>query len=362
MKHIVFTVTNDLNYDQRMQRICSTLTESGYTATLVGFVKKHSLPTAQKNFHQERIQVFFKKGKLFFIEYNIRLFFRLLMRRYDVYCAIDLDTVMPVLFNARLKRKPCVYDAHEFYEELPELEGRPAIKAFWKCVARICLPHIKYNYTVSQSIADALTKKYRQPYAVIRNVPRLRPVSNFSRGEHNQIIYQGALNKGRGLEALIDAMEMVNARLIIAGEGDLSEDIRRLAATKTYTDRIHFTGLLEPAELKKMTLQANVGINLIAPMGLSYYYSLSNKFFDYIHAGIPQIAMDFPEYKLINDRFHIAILISALTKEKIAEAINALLNDESLYKTLAENTKSAMLEFNWNAEQQKLLDFYSHVQ
>lgn len=361
LTHIVFTVTNDLNYDQRMQRISSTLADNRYKVTLVGFNKKNSQPVINQNFDQQRITVLFKKGKLFFIEYNIRLFFWLLFRNFDIYGAIDLDTVMPVFINAKLKGKICVYDAHEFYEELPELVDRPVIQKFWKTVAKIFLSRIKNNYTVSQSIADALSDKYKQPYSVIRNVPILQKESSEQHAKQNQILYQGALNKGRGLEELIDAMEMINADLIIAGEGDLSNEIRAFAAGKNYSHRIHFTGLLSPEALKEKTLQAKVGVNLVAHLGLSYYYSLSNKFFDYIQAGIPQVTMDFPEYRLINSKYNIAILIDSLSAEKIAEAVNALLNNTTLYNTLSENTESAKQELNWSNEQKKLLEFYKHV-
>ncbi len=131
MKKIVFTVTNDLTYDQRMQRICKSLTDAGYDVTLVGFFKKRSIKLIQKSFQQHRIHVFFKKGKLFFFEYNLKLFFWLLLKKFDIYCGIDLDTLIPVYLNAKIKSKPCVYDAHEYYTQLPEVIHRRYINHFW---------------------------------------------------------------------------------------------------------------------------------------------------------------------------------------------------------------------------------------
>lgn len=361
LKHIVFTVTNDLNYDQRMQRICTTLVQAGYDITLVGFIKKRSVPLQQQAYKQHRIFVFFKTGKLFFLEYNMRLFFYLLWKRFDIYGPVDLDTILPGAIIAKLKNKPVVYDAHEYYEELPEVIDRPLIQKFWKLVARVTLPHIKYNYTVSQSIADDLSKKYKQPYAVIRNVPELKTSSIDHQQKQHIILYQGAINKGRGLEQLIDAMENIDAKLVIAGEGDLSAEIREKAAGKYYSDKIEFAGMLNPETLKKKTQSAMVGINLVAPIGLSYYYSLSNKFFDYIHAGIPQITMDFPEYARINDQYQIAVLIKELRSEEISEAILSLISNSQLYDQLVANTQRAKLDLNWGVEQQKLIEFYQHV-
>lgn len=89
MKRIVFTVTNDLNYDQRMIRICTSLSTAGYDVTLVGRKLKSSLPLQQKPFKQKRITVPFEKGKLFYATYNTCLFFYLLFKKADLVCAID---------------------------------------------------------------------------------------------------------------------------------------------------------------------------------------------------------------------------------------------------------------------------------
>ena len=95
MKHIYFTVTNDLSYDQRMHRICHSLAANGYLVTLVGRRLKTSLPLPSKSFEQKRLSCFFNKGFLFYLEYNTRLFFYLLGKRMDTVCAIDLDTILP---------------------------------------------------------------------------------------------------------------------------------------------------------------------------------------------------------------------------------------------------------------------------
>ncbi|HJS53916.1 MAG TPA: hypothetical protein VJ765_05210, partial [Chitinophagaceae bacterium] len=95
MKKIIFTVTNELTYDQRMQRICSTLAGAGYDVLLVGRKLKTSPPLSNKHYGQRRLNCCFKKGKLFYTEFNIRLFFFLLFKKMDCICAIDLDTILP---------------------------------------------------------------------------------------------------------------------------------------------------------------------------------------------------------------------------------------------------------------------------
>lgn len=362
MKKIVFLVTNDLTYDQRMQRICSTLADNGYAVTLVGFLKKRSVKTIPGNFKQVRLHVFFKKGKLFYVEYNFRLFWWLLFHSFDIYCGIDLDTLLPAFIISRLKRKICVYDAHEYFTELPEIIHRPLIRKFWTSLEKFLLPRIKYNYTVGNAIAQVLSEKYKQKFEVIRNVPVLNDAAEAETSVQNYILYQGALNQGRGLENLMLAMKDVEADLYLAGEGDLSRELRAFAAQLPHAKKIRFLGYIRPAALKQYTQQAKLGINLVENRGLSYYYSLSNKFFDYIHAGKPQVSMNFPEYRQLNDEYHVALLIDEPVPDAISNAINQLLNNHELYQKLCQHTLRAKNDLNWQKERIKLIQFYAGIE
>src|ERR1700704_1922409 len=95
MPRIIFTVINDLTYDQRMHRICNSLADAGYDVLLVGRKLSSSTPLKQEKFQQRRLKLHFTRGKLFYIEYNIRLFFFLLFKKFDIICGIDLDTILP---------------------------------------------------------------------------------------------------------------------------------------------------------------------------------------------------------------------------------------------------------------------------
>jgi hypothetical protein len=83
-KRLVFTVTNDLSYDQRMNRICTSLANAGYDVTLIGRKLADSINLDKKIFRQKRLTCIFNKGKAFYIEYNIRLFFYLLFIKSDL--------------------------------------------------------------------------------------------------------------------------------------------------------------------------------------------------------------------------------------------------------------------------------------
>ena len=117
-------------------------------------------------------------------------------------------------------------------------------------------------------------------------------------------------------------------------------------------------GMIAPNELPNITAQADIGLNLLKNKGLNYYYSLANKTFDYIQAGIPAIHMDFPEYKIINDQYNIGALISDLDEKSIISAISEIKKSEK-YEELSQNCRLAANELNWENEEQKLISFYN---
>ena len=146
-RKILFTVTNDLSYDQRMIRIATTLAQNGFDVSLIGRIKKQSISLGNEPFQQKRLGVFFSKGKLFYLEYNLRLFFFLLKNRFDIVGSVDLDTLLPCFLVAKIKRKPIVFDAHEYFTEVPEVVNRPFTKGIWKLVGKLIIPRLKYAYT-----------------------------------------------------------------------------------------------------------------------------------------------------------------------------------------------------------------------
>lgn len=367
---LVFTVTNDLCYDQRMQRICTTLCAEGHEVTLVGRFRKTSPLLPAADYRQVRLLCWFEKGKLFYLEYNLRLFCWLLLQKsFDVYTGIDLDTLMPCLGVARLKGKKCYYDAHEYFSEVPEVVERPLIKRIWEMVARVCIPRVDRAYTVGPALAQIFQQRYGIPFQIVRNMPlhQVNISSTTSSTPHPPnastlpiILYQGVLNAGRGLETAITAMQSIDGAVLwLAGEGDLSQELRQLAKDLGVESKVHFLGYLNPVELRSVTLQASIGLNLLENRGLSYYYSLANKAFDYVQAGVPSIQMNFPEYLALQEEHRVFYLINRLEVEVLVQAIEHLLGDNELYLALQENCKKAAMDWCWEQEKEKLIAIYA---
>jgi glycosyltransferase involved in cell wall biosynthesis len=357
---ILFTVTNDLNYDQRMQKICNSLVIADHEVRLIGRVKRNSISLEQRNFEQKRISCLFEKGKLFYLEFNLRLIFYLLFIRCDVICAVDTDTLLGCTIAGKLRGKKLVFDAHEYFTEVPELEGRSTSKKLWESLEKFAVPKMDLCYTVNGSLAEIFQNKYKRKFEVIRNVPEFTGSPSLSTSDEKFILYQGALNKGRGLEELIASMAFLPLKLKIAGEGDLSDELRQLSSDLKLNDKIEFLGLVKPDALKALTPKAFIGYNLLDNIGLSYYYSLSNKFFDYMHAEVPSLSNDFPEYSKINSVFEVSVL-TVPKKDQIVFAVNKLLLDPVYYNRLKQNCRSAKAEYSWQKEEKILLDLYKKL-
>jgi glycosyltransferase involved in cell wall biosynthesis len=258
-----------------------------------------------------------------------------------------------MLFAARQKNKKLGYDAHEYFQETPEVVGRKSIKRAWERVGAYAIPKTDFRITVSNGIAKEFEKLYGMEFQVIRNLPYLRKAEP-SKPSGDFILYQGALNKGRGLEALIETSAKLPLPVKIAGEGDLSRELRQMVKNRELADRVEFLGKLSPKSLAEITPKAFVGYNLLENTGLSYYYSLANKFFDYTMSGIPCLVPAFPEYQKMNEEYGIG-LITELKPEAIAETINGLYQDREKYRRHCEKAFRAAQDLNWENESSKLL-------
>lgn len=362
MPHICVAVTNDLSFDQRVQRICCCLVKGGHKVTLIGRRRKHSLPLEKTPYKQVRLRCRADAGKWFYLEFNLRLFFYLLFKKMDAICANDLDTILPCLWASQLKGIPRLHDAHELFCEQIELIGRPRIQWIWKRIEQYAIPRFDHQYTENENYAEEYFRLYQKKFFVIRNVPLLE---NRSLPEQRSklILYQGAVNEGRGIKQLLLALKEVDpgAVLHVYGEGNYYQQAQVLRNDLQLQTRVKFFGNVLPAVLKEVTPTACIGINLIEAISKSYYLSMANKFYDYIHAAVPQITMAFPGYQKINDEYEVALLLDNLQPANIARAINQLLHDQPLYQRLQQNCIRARKQYNWQAEEKQVLAIYDRL-
>ena len=343
-----------------MQRICNTLANAGYSVTLVGRTITNNPPLTNTHFQQKRLRLFTKKGPLFYMEYNIRLFFYLLFKPADLICAIDLDTILPCYFASKLKGVKRVYDAHEYFTEKKEIVSRPIIYKIWMAIEKFSVPKFKHGYTVNNWIAAAFEKRHGVKYQTIRNLPIKFPLAPLPKTDRF-ILYQGAVNEGRCFETLIPAMKNVDCKLRIYGNGNFVNQSLSIINNKSLNNKVSLYKAISPTDLRQITPSAFIGLTLFDQTGLNQFHSLANRFFDYIMAGIPQLCVDYPEYRAINEVYEVAYLIPNTESATIAGALNKLLKDNVLYERLQLNCQKARESLHWEEEQQVLTDFYNQL-
>lgn len=361
-KIAVVSVINDLVTDNRVNKACMALLESGYTVKLIGRKLPNSLPLPSWPFEAQRMRLLFTKGPAFYVCFNLRLFFKLLFTKADLLYANDLDTLLPNYLVSKIKKLPLIYDSHELFCEVPELVHSPAKRSIWLKLEGWIVPKLKHCITVNDSIARIFADKYKVPFHAVRNIPdtpkSFAPKTKSELGlplDKKIILLQGAgINIDRGAEELISAMPQVNnALLLIIGGGDVWEALKEKIATLGLSDKVRLINKIPKAELMHYTYNADLGLSIDKNTNLNYFYSLPNKIFDYIHAGVPVLASRLPEIEKVINEFKIGDFIQDHTPGTIALKLNEMLQPGRL-KSYRANTANAALQLNWDLEKLKL--------
>jgi glycosyltransferase involved in cell wall biosynthesis len=374
-KHIYISVTNDLVTDQRVHKVCETISANfpEYKITLIGRLKKDSKPVNQRAYNVHRISLRFEKGFNFYAEYNLRLFLYLLFKPRGVYFSNDLDTLLPNFLLSKIKGGTLIYDSHEYFTEVPELLGRKRVRAIWLRIESYILPKLKTMFTVNETLARIYSEKYHIPVHVVRNVPNLVGYINNENVVNVRekygiaptdflLIYQGAVNKDRGLEELIEAFNFLPEayHLLIIGSGDVYQTLLE-KTMELKLKQLHFLGQIPFSELAAYTLQADLGVSLEKSTNLNYRYALPNKVFDYIAAGIPILVSPLKELCAILDKHDVGKTLPTHEPKVIAETIKTVFSDEVQLQHWKANTVKARGEYCWEKEEKKLVARLSEI-
>ena len=363
-KRIIVSVTNDLVSDNRVHKICTTLTTMGFRILLIGRKLPVSLHLKSREYQTKRFNLIFKNGALFYAEYNFRLYIFLLFAKFNVLLSNDLDTLTANFLISKLRKKILVYDSHEYFTEVPELIHRPKVQRIWEWLERKMVPKIEYAYTVCESVAKIYEKKYGTLFKVVRNIPIAlnNPGKKILHKEfpEKMILYQGAINVGRGLEQAILSMKFIeNAKLFIAGDGDIKPRLIELVEKEKLQNKVKFTGRLPLDELTNLTLLADLGLSIEEDLGLNYRFALPNKLFDYIQAQVPVLVTNLPEMEAIVNHYQIGEITTSLKPKKLAEKIKTTLFNNKKRDEWRNNLKVAARELTWEKEEKIIQEIFS---
>ena len=357
MKRIIVSVTNDIATDQRVAKVCNTLIQNNFEVLLIGRKLKNSIPLS-RNYKTKRFQLLFNTGFLFFAEYNLRLFCYLLFTKKDILLSNDLDTLLPNYLASKLQHKKIVFDSHELFPEIPELIHRPKVKKVWLAIENWILPNLKNNYTVCNSIASFYNNKYKTHFKTIKNLPSKKEINkgafSFDTKGKKIILYQGALNIGRGLELMIETMHFLeNHLLVLIGDGDIHAFLKEKVTAENLNSKVVFLGKTSPKELHKLTPLADIGLSLEEDLGLNYRFALPNKIFDYIQAEVPILVSNLPEMRRVVLDYNVGEIVKNSTPEKLAKQIKQVLEKE-----YAPELKSAKEILTWEQQEAELIAIF----
>lgn len=367
---VAFAVTNCICFDQRVMKVASTVERLNCEITIIGRTYDNCCNSNLVPFTTRRFRMIFRRGFLFYMFFNIRLFLFLLFRRFHIVVSNDLDTLLPSYLISKIKHNRLVYDSHEYFTGVPELQNRPFVKWIWKSIERSIFPHLDYIMTVSDSIADQYWQEYLKKPITVRNCSlKSSDTTRYSRSElgvdpeHLLLILQGTgINRERGGEELVDAMSgITGVMLLIIGSGDNLNIISSRISALRLNDRIKIISRLPWAELMRYTRSADAGLSLDKNSNMNYSFSLPNKVFEYIVSGIPVIASDLIEIRKIITKFRCGLLIENVRPETIREAILKLRDNRKLLAELKQNSSVAAESLNWEEESLKVVKLYKEV-
>ena len=354
-------VVNDLSGDRRVDRMATTLAGAGYSVTVVGRKAADAPELSPRPYRTKRFVCRFSKGKAFYLEFMWRLFWILLRERADVVVANDLDTLGPCFWAAKLTGARLVYDTHEFFTQTPELVRRPWEQKIWMLWERLYFPRLNNVLTVNERIAGAYRKLYGKKITAVRNVPFRIPPGTLPSCREAIVMYQGAVNEGRGVEKMVDNLPFFDGELWVVGAGDVFEDVNRRAERLPdgARKRLRLFGRLPMESLPPLTLQAQIGLSIEEDKGLNYRYATPNKVFDYLQAGVPVVVSPLPEMAKIVVKYGAGVVMNDHSGEALTAAVYFLRH--AVYETARNGARKAAEELCWERESEILLGFYRRL-
>lgn len=283
----------------------------------------------------------------------------------DVYILHDPELIPTGL---RLKRmgKKVVFDSHE---DVPtQLRGKPYLDNFsaW-LLSRSFQIYERYACHRFDGIIGA-TSFIRNRFTNINtntidinNYPILEEFKNYSTWSEKaiQVCYVGNISEMRGVRELIQASALLRtpAMIAMAGTFEAPELAVELSIEPGWS-RLRLLGQLNRIGVGDVMTKSMAGLVTLHPQP-NYLQALPVKMFEYMAAGIPVIASDFPVWRKIIDSNSCGICVDPLKPEQIAAAIDYLISHPDHARRMGENGRNAVIEkYNWATESGKLFKFY----
>ena len=378
---IVHIVLNTFVQDSRVMRECKSLTENGYDVTVIAYwMKGLKEEEFQDGYTIKRLQLKTKSWTNNFIvqvfkylEFLIKALLIIRNIKPEICHGHDPNGLFVAYFAKLFWSCKLIYDSHELWSGSIHSKGKKKnLYKIGRKIEKLIIKKTDAVITVNQSIADIIMQENEinsvnvlrnMPYKSINNSKLIKDELGFPKCKFN-LIYTGNVEKGRGVNAVIESFKSVrpDAGFIIMGrDSSYRKKMKEKVNTLNLGHRIKFINAITPHEVVNVCKLAEAGIAPIKNMCTSYYLSLPNKIFEYIQAGVPVLSSDFPEMKRIIDEYNIGLTFDVEDTRNISKLINALFDNDKIYNIFCDNSKKAAESLNWNVEQSKLIDLYQQL-
>lgn len=293
----------------------------------------------------------------------------------DVVHANDGNTLLPALLLKALGGTRIVYDSHELWTRRNVRQDRWVAPAVDALIERVGVRLSDGVVTVSPSIVRWLQDTYRlaEPPTLVRNIPvwsgevpdpahgRLRALAGLDH-DAKVVAYCGGITNGRGLEETVEALTLLpdDVHLVLLGFGspDYVAGLVELAAEHGVGHRMHLVGSVPGPQVPAALADADVAVVFVRPIVLSYLYSLPNKLFESIHAGLPIVAADLPDTAAVVRESGVGEVFDARTPAELAAAISDVIADPTQFREAARRAAPGL---DWRIEADRLTALYARI-
>jgi glycosyltransferase involved in cell wall biosynthesis len=290
-------------------------------------------------------------------------------KKYDIYHSNDLNTLPQGYISSkwRINKKTLIYDSHEVQTSRTGYDG-PIHGLMEKFLVKRIDTMMVENHTRAK-FNEELYGFYPN---VVHNYPfkqtskpsekiNLHQILGLPKDE-KILLYQGGVQTGRGLDKLIQAAPQFNeGTLVLIGDGKIKPQLQKMVKEMGLENKVKFIPKVPLSDLPKYTRNAYLGFQVLNNVCFNHYSASSNKLFEYMMAGVPVVACDFPEIKRVVEGDKTGICIDSHIPDQIARAVNELLENERLHREISENSKNASGKYNWDLEKENFLQLYKKV-
>lgn len=343
---------------------CFTLANAGYDVSFIVPNCKDEIRNNVKIINvKSNVQT--KLGRM--IKTVWRVYKKALMVNADIYHCHDPE-LLRIALKLKRKGKKVIYDVHE---DVPRqiLEKYYLRKPFRKIIATLfemfenfAVSKLDFIITATPFIRNRFLK-INNSTIDINNFPLLHEITEITDwgNKNNEVCYVGGLTKIRGITEIVKAMEHVNnVKLNLAGvyaPGSYHEELMQLDGW----NKINECGLVNRKRITEIMGKSIAGIVTFLPIP-NHTDSQPNKMFEYMSAGIPVIASNFPLWREIIEGNDCGICVDPLNPKEIADAINYLIQHDEIAKKMGENGRKAVeKKYNWSIEEEKLIKVYQKM-